>query len=137
MGVIIDGQERKSVAEQVEENSKYKGKLKHKVATLYKKDIPCYLRIIIGNASADNPLRIRKGDSTVLTEFTTANKIVDYIIIPRYGKARLYTISGTTWTTTDLNYNTFNWFMHIELKSPGGNDTGNYIMIIPLEGYNL
>lgn len=139
MGVIIDGQERKSVAEQVEENSKYKGKLVktnyYSILRIYKKDIPCFIRAILldirDGYDEDYPgLNIHKGNGNLLDSFTPSNEntIVDYIIMePETNGAVVYKVNG--------NSLTYNW-------SPYGTDDlvlsssmgyRNYFMVIPLK----
>jgi len=133
MGVIIDGQERKSVVEQVEENSKYKGKLGefnyYKTLRIYKKDIPCFIRLILKYID-DSPLEIRKGNGTVLDTFTYSKEgtIVDYIIMePETNGAIVYKVNG--------NSLTYNWSAYgtgdLVLSSEGGYII--YGIVIPLK----
>ena len=133
MGVIIDGQERKSVVEQVEENSKYKGKLVkfnyYKTLRIYKKDIPCFIRAILVDID-DSPVEIRKGNGTVLDTFTYSNEgtIVDYIIMePGTNGAVVYKVNGNS-----LSYN---WSAYgtgdLVLSSEGGYII--YGIVIPLK----
>mgnify|MGYP000920417984 CR=1 FL=1 len=129
MGVIIDGQERKSVVEQVEENSKYKGKFIRNDLRIYKKDIPCFIRAILISIE-DSPLKIYKGNGTVLDTFTESNEktIVDYIIMePETNGAVVYKVNG--------NSLTYNWSPYgtgdLVLKTEMGYD--NYAMVIPLK----
>ena len=133
MGVIIDGIERKSVAEQVEENSKYKGKLVKfnvsKELRIYKKDIPCFVRIILVDI-VDLPVEICKGNGQVIERFeeNMERKIVDYIIMnPSADGARIYRANGNSYT--------YNWSAYGEndlvLSIDGGYT--NYCMVIPLK----
>ena len=81
MGVIINGQERKSIAEQVEENSKYNPRLMSGDLTLYKKDIPCFIRVLVWDiVNSDTPIKIKAGNGTVLYQIKMSNLWVDYII---------------------------------------------------------
>ena len=136
MGVIIDGQERKSIAEQVEENSKYKGKLIKKgfrELKIYKKDIPCFIRVILYDID-DSPLEIRKGNGTVMDTFTYSNEgtIVDYIIMePKTGGASIYKVNGNSLIGNWSPYGADD----LVLKSIYGYT--NYFMVIPLEEYNI
>lgn len=128
MGVIIDGQERKSVAEQVEENSKYKGKLLGgRDLKIYKKDLPCFVRVI-GLDIDDSPIRIEKGSGGTLKELDTDRRKVDYIIIPYNSTgAHIYEVSGNTLIGSYTNYGQND----LVLSAWGGYEW--YSMVIPLE----
>ena len=133
MGVIIDGQERKSVVEQVEENSKYKGKLVefnyYKTLRIYKKDIPCFIRAILVDID-DSPVEIRKGNGTVLDTFTYSKEgtIVDYIITePETNGAYVYRVNGNSFTYNWSGYGTGD----LVLSSDGGYII--YGIVIPLK----
>jgi len=98
MGVIINGQERKSIAEQVEENSKYNPRLMSGDLTLYKKDIPCFIRVLVWDmVNSDKPIKIKAGNGTVLYEIQMINLWCDYIIT-RWGDSgvKVYRISSTS-----------------------------------------
>ena len=129
MGVIIDGQERKSVVEQVEENSKYKGKFIRNDLRIYKKDIPCFIRVILKDID-DSPVEICKGNGQVIEtfEYDKEGTIVDYIIMePGTNGAVVYKVNG--------NSLTYNWSPYgtgdLVLKSEMG--YRNYFMVIPLK----
>lgn len=129
MGVIINGEERKSVVEQVEENSKYKGKLVRNDLRIYKEDLPCFIRAILKDID-DSPLKILKGNGEVMDTFTYSNEdtIVDYIIMePGTSGAVVYKVDGNS-----LQYN---WSPYgtddLVLKSVYG--YVNYFMVIPLK----
>ena len=133
MGVIINGQERKSVVEQVEENSKYKGKLVkfnyYKTLRIYKKDIPCFIRAILVDID-DSPVEIRKGNGTVLDTFTYSKEgtIVDYIIRePETNGAYVYRVNGNSFTYNWSGYGTGD----LVLSSEGGYII--YGIVIPLK----
>ena len=96
MGVIINGQERKSVAEQVEENSKYNPRKMDGDLTLYKKDIPCFIRVLVWDiVSSERPIKIKAGNGTVLYEIKMSNLWVDYIIT-RWGDSGVKVYSMNT-----------------------------------------
>ena len=136
MGVIIDGNERKSVVEQVEENSKYKGKLIKKgfgELKIYKKDIPCFVRVILYDID-DYPLKIHKGNGTVIDtfEYNKEGTIVDYIIMePRTDGTSVYRVNGSSLVGNWSPYGTDD----LVLSSSGG--YLNYFMVIPLKVYNI
>jgi hypothetical protein len=133
MGVIINSQERKSVVEQVEENSKYKGKLVetnyYNNLKIYKKDIPCFVRLIMYDID-DSPLKICKGNGGVIDtfEYGKENTIVDYIIMkPETGGANVYKVNGNSLQGYWSAYGTDD----LVLSSAGGYK--NYFMVIPLK----
>ena len=135
MGVIIDGQERKSIGEQVEENSKYKGKLVettyYSTLRIYKKDIPCFIRAILVFID-DSPLQICKGNGTVIDTFTYSKEgtIVDYIIMePETSGAYVYKVNGNSFQSFWSPYGADD----LVLKSEMG--YRNYFMVIPLKFY--
>lgn len=100
MGVIINGQERKSVAEQVEENSKYNMRIKYDSTKIYKKDLPCLVRVMVEDTEGGNsPVYIKAGNGTSLFTITSDKKIKDLFIRRYYqDEAMLYEINGTSFT---------------------------------------
>ncbi len=133
MGVIIDGQERKSVVEQVEENSKYNGKLVktsyYNTLKIYKKDIPCFVRLIMHYID-DSPLKICKGNGEVIDtfEYDKEETIVDYIIMePETTGAIVYKVNGNS-----LQYY-WSPYGADDLVLSSGYGYRNYFMIIPLK----
>lgn len=100
MGVIINGQERKSVVEQVEENSKYNVRFVSSDTTIYEKDLPCLVRVMSIHTEGGNmPVKIKAGNGTTLFTITDEGKIKD-LFIKRYyvDKAIIYDINGTSLT---------------------------------------
>ena len=142
MGVIIDGQERKSVAEQVEENSKYKGRIVKtsfsKLLRIYKKDIPCFIRAILVDIrdgyDEDYPnFYILKGNGSLLDSFTPSNKntIVDYIIMEsETSGAVVYKVNGNSLT---YNWSPYGTGDDKDLVLSSNLGYRNYFMVIPLK----
>ena len=132
MGVIINGQERKSVAEQVEENSKYKGRFigTGDSLTLYKKDLPCFIRVFVKYIqSSEKPVQIKAGNGTVLYDIKMSNLWRDYIIIG-YGDngVRVYEIT----TSGNFSDKTGSNGYYDDVLEIYRNGASTYYMIIPL-----
>jgi len=133
MGVIINGQERKSVAEQVEENSKYKGRFvsgtnNSTLVVLYKKDLPCFVRLIVVAVDEDYPwLEIYGGDGPLLYEMTVANKIKD-LLVTEYGSGvKVWEMNGTNLSGKSTTYGQNNKALHIYSSAV------SYCIVIPLK----
>lgn len=127
MGVIIDGQERKSVAEQVEENSKYNGRfISGTHLVLYKKDLPCFVRVMARDID-DSPMNIKAGNGTTLYTINTDNVVKD-LFIREYNTngADVWEINGTTMSKKWSNYGQDNKVLEIY------SGYTNYFMVIPL-----
>ena len=133
MGVIIDGNERKSIAEQVEENSKYKGRLIDGDLKIYKKDLPCFVRIMVVQLVDDDDdpdaLVIYKGVGGVWKEMKTENKKLDLVLVNNDSgnKAEIWEVSGDTLIKSSWAYGSND----MVLRASMGYE--NYFMIIPLE----
>ncbi len=101
MGVIINGQERKSIAEQVEENRKYNPTLYSDSLTLYRKDIPCFVRVLVWDVdSSGSPIKIKAGNGTDLYEIKMENIWRDYLIT-RWGDSgvEVYSIGSDNFSS--------------------------------------
>jgi len=98
MGVIINGQERKSIGEQVEENSKYKGRFVSGGITLYKKDLPCFVRVIVESVEKDpepEGLIIYGGNWQFLYEMNVDCKIKDLLVVEYGSRVDVWVMDGT------------------------------------------
>ena len=132
MGVIIDGNERKSIAEQVEENSKYKGKLVYTTnLKIYKKDLPCFVRIMIDYLDEEDELKIYKGSGSVVWKtMATINRKLDLFIRESETNSnyvKVWEVSGDTLIASSWTYGNNNQV----LSAKSGYD--NSFMVIPLK----
>lgn len=131
MGVIINGNERKSIGEQVEENSKYKGKFVSGEITLYKKDLPCFVRVIVvtvyGDPVPEESLYISGGNGSVLYEMSVENKIKDLLVVEYGSGVKVWEMNGTNLSGKSATYGQNNKALII---SPS---TESYCIVIPLK----
>ena len=107
MGVIINGQERKSIGEQVEENSKYKGRFVSGGITLYKKDLPCFVRVIVVTVYEDpapEGLLIYGGGGQFLYEMDVENKIKDLLVVEYGSGVKVWEMNGTNLSGKSATY---------------------------------
>jgi len=109
MGVIIDGQERKSVAEQVEENSKYNGRFfdGYGHIILYKKDLPCFVRVIVVTVYEDpapEGLLIYGGGGQFLYEMEVEKKIKDLLVVEYGSGVKVWEMNGTNLSGKSATY---------------------------------
>lgn len=128
MGVIINGNERKSIAEQVEENSKYKGKL---VGTstlkIYKKDLPCFVRVIVVTVYEDGGLTIYGGNGQFLYEMDVENKIKDFLVVEYGSGVKVWEMDGTNLSGKSAAYGQDNKALTIYPSMD------SYCIVIPLK----
>ena len=130
MGVIINGQERKSVAEQVEENSKYKGRFVSGGITLYKKDLPCFVRVIVKTVYEDpipEGLTIRGGNGQLLYEMDVENKIKDLLVVEYGSGVKVWEMNGTNLSGKSATYGQDNKALIIYPSEE------SYCIVIPLK----
>ena len=133
MGVIINGQERKSVAEQVEENSKYKGRfvigtMNDTNLVLYKKDLPCFVRVIVVEVDEDYPkVMIHGGNGPLLYEMSIANKIKDLLVMEYGSGVKVWEMNGTNLSGKSTTYGQNNRALAIYSSAV------SYCIVIPLK----
>lgn len=135
MGVIINGQERKSVAEQVEENSKYKGRFVGSInnstsVVLYKKDLPCFVRVIVVTVDEgeDYPgVAIYGGNGPLLYEMSVENKIKDLLVMEYGSGVKVWEMNGTNLSGKSATYGQNNKALQIDCSMV------SYCIVIPLK----
>jgi len=133
MGVIIDGNERKSIAEQVEENSKYNGRFVRGGIVLYKKDLPCFVRVMVATVDEDpapEGLTICGGNGQVLYEMNDESKLKDLLVVESVSGVwdmKVYDMNGTNFSGKSATYGQDNKALIIHPS------TVSYCIVIPLK----
>lgn len=130
MGVIINGQERKSIAEQVEENSKYNGRFVSGGITLYKKDLPCFVRVIVVTVYEDpapEGLTIYGGGGQFLYDMDIENKIKDLLVVEYGSGVKVWEMNGTNLSGKSATYGQDNKALIIYPSEV------SYCIVIPLK----